>query len=375
MSTIVRKISHHDDILFGNATVPKCNQSSENDILTKQPSVHSFDVLNQTIQNHKITNSSVQESYRSKSNENLMRTHKTNTLLNTFKPIETQLINHHQNTSPEIKLKSFDEHRQQYVHHRPTYDHDVVEEEDDSFCCICQDYNASSADPFVYCDRCNICVHVQCYGIPLSIRIPTSEFICSRCQYLDYWNTKLIQMQQIEDAKSNSVNEFTDTKINELKLLASANKSIVSDQRDHLHNDGAVEQILQFTLNDLVCCLCLKSKGCLKQTTTGQFVHLVCAQWIPEVFFRQSTGNHLPDITHIPIHKYHQSCAYCELTNKGCCTECSDPTCSLWYHVTCGISAGVKFMFYKPKKGQLETIVCSFCHIHSARKKKSKKLS
>ena len=41
---------------------------------------------------------------------------------------------------------------------------------EDGFCCVCEEGDGSEDNPIVYCDSCNMSVHVLCYGNPLGQR-------------------------------------------------------------------------------------------------------------------------------------------------------------------------------------------------------------
>lgn len=47
----------------------------------------------------------------------------------------------------------------------------------------------------------------------------------------------------------------------------------------------------------LKCCLCPVAGGAQKQTDDGQFAHVICARWIPEVKFGSAV--YLEPIEHI----------------------------------------------------------------------------
>jgi len=91
----------------------------------------------------------------------------------------------------------------------------------DGACDICRNPDAEPSDPIVYCDGCDVPVHADCYGNPLSHGVPEGDWFCAQCQ-------------------SRSPNPRT-------------------------------------------CCLCPKSGGAMKMTTEGNWAHLSCAVFVPEV--------------------------------------------------------------------------------------------
>lgn len=102
-------------------------------------------------------------------------------------------------------------------------DEEVDEEADENegACDVCRSADAKPSDPIVLCDGCDIPVHADCYGNPLSHEIPEGDWFCAQCQ------------------------------------------SKRPDSRN--------------------CCLCPRSGGVMKVTTDGNWAHLSCAVFVPEV--------------------------------------------------------------------------------------------
>ena len=178
-------------------------------------------------------------------------------------------------------------------------------------CCVCQDASAPEDNPIVYCDLCNCGVHAQCYGHPLSLSIPSSSWICQSC-------------------------------------------------------------LAPSTPSPPTCALCpahCASFCPLKRTTASSWAHLSCALWIPEAFFRLPDGCEAIDLTHMPASRRGRRCMYCG-SDEGVCGECSEGEgCGGWYHITCGMRAGILLEY---KQGRDGDVVISYCHRH-ARKWRTRK--
>lgn len=183
------------------------------------------------------------------------------------------------------------------------------------------DVDAPEDNPIVYCEICQCGVHAQCYGYPLSIHIPTDEWICQSC-------------------------------------LASPPPPPTSAL-----SAPSVPQ----------CCLCPVSSGLLKRTTCGRWCHISCALWIPEVFFRVSDGCDAIDVSRISGSRYGRHCQYCSDSSSGSgsgsgvCSECSEGVmggCGVWYHITCGMRHGVLLEYRQGGKGR-EDVVISYCAQHA----------
>jgi hypothetical protein len=90
------------------------------------------------------------------------------------------------------------------------------------------------------------------------------------------------------------------------------------------------------------CMLCPKAGGAMKPVRfRRQWCHVRCALWIPEVGF----GNveRMEPITKcelIPQSRWNLLCIICK-EKKGACIQCSVRSCTVAYHVTCAVKAGL----------------------------------
>lgn len=84
-----------------------------------------------------------------------------------------------------------------------------------------------------------------------------------------------------------------------------------------------------------VCLLCMQGGGAFKSTLQGEWVHIFCALWIPEVGF----GNvekmaPITRIKQIPASRWSLTCCFCQ-ERVGTCIQCSEKTCFVSFHPTC----------------------------------------
>ncbi|KAL5970526.1 Protein Jade-1 [Taenia solium] len=54
-----------------------------------------------------------------------------------------------------------------------------LEYDEDAKCDICQSYNGEDGNELVFCEKCNVCVHQACYGIP---NLPDGPWHCRLCE-------------------------------------------------------------------------------------------------------------------------------------------------------------------------------------------------
>ncbi|KAF9465621.1 hypothetical protein BDZ94DRAFT_1189141 [Collybia nuda] len=87
--------------------------------------------------------------------------------------------------------------------------------------------------------------------------------------------------------------------------------------------------------NPVSCMLCPNEGGAFKQTTNGEWVHLLCAIWVPEtrvaneVFMEPITG-----VEKISKQRWKLKCNVCDI-REGACIQCAKTSCFLAFHATC----------------------------------------
>ncbi|XP_051151826.1 uncharacterized protein LOC127265852 [Andrographis paniculata] len=183
-----------------------------------------------------------------------------------------------------------------------------VEEDDGIVCAVCGSTDGDPTDPIVLCDGCDLMVHSTCYGTPLTQGIPQGDWFCAKCKCTS-------------------------------------------------------EQQQQGT-----CCLCPNSGGALKKTTSSEWAHLVCAVYVPEVYFGDWEGREGIDCSQVVGRRWKGRCCVCGVRNVGCLVDCSEPNCGLRFHVTCGIREGLCLQYTQAKRKKKTAgggVVAAFCASHT----------
>ncbi|EPQ56227.1 hypothetical protein GLOTRDRAFT_105199 [Gloeophyllum trabeum ATCC 11539] len=118
--------------------------------------------------------------------------------------------------------------------------------------------------------------------------------------------------------------------------------------------------------NPVSCILCPNEGGAFKQTIHGEWVHLLCAIWVPEtrvvndVFMEPITG-----VDKIPKQRWKLRCSICDV-REGACIQCNKATCFLAFHPTCARKEKL-LMPMKSTQGTEPATLQAFCEKHLPR--------
>lgn len=116
-----------------------------------------------------------------------------------------------------------------------------------------------------------------------------------------------------------------------------------------------------------LCVFCPLQTGAFKQLDDGRWSHVVCALWIPEVYFASPVYMEpIEGFSRIPRTRWRLVCYICR-RRHGACVQCTLRLCVLAYHVTCAKRAGLYMAMQNGVAGalSLKASLLLFCDRHS----------
>jgi hypothetical protein len=172
------------------------------------------------------------------------------------------------------------------------------------YCGVCFDGESYEEDPIIFCDNCEVAVHLTCYGLQ---KIPEGDWLCRAC----------------------------------------STKSEKGNKKQ--------------------CCLCTISDGALKPTRDNRWAHLFCAQWIPELFISNTKAMEpIENMNKLVKERLSMNCVVCKTRNEGACIQCAYGNCTVPVHPMCAVTTGMRMEVRTEKKKEEVVDYRVYCEKHAA---------
>nr|CCA17392.1 DEAD/DEAH box RNA helicase putative [Albugo laibachii Nc14]CCA24367.1 DEAD/DEAH box RNA helicase putative [Albugo laibachii Nc14] len=185
---------------------------------------------------------------------------------------------------------------------------ETQKDDDDVTCSICCSLESHDGNLIVYCDGCDITVHQDCYGI----QSLTEKWFCDVCR----WN----------DCKKNP---------------------------------------------SVSCVLCPVREGAYKRTECGQWVHVQCFLWIPELQVRSvdASAFQLGSLDTFDPDRSELRCELCHSAKESGVIQCASPSCLSAFHVTCASLAEMYTLHQlsTPQASDANIEFVAYCPLHVQR--------
>lgn len=112
------------------------------------------------------------------------------------------------------------------------------------------------------------------------------------------------------------------------------------------------------------CAICPVRRGAFKKSTCGNWVHVVCAHWMPEVtVLDEDCDIAIDGVQAISRERSRLTCHVCS-RKEGACLQCNFGHCQVAFHPLCARSAG-SFVNMRRDASTGATVFCAYCDRHS----------
>jgi hypothetical protein len=183
-------------------------------------------------------------------------------------------------------------------------------EGEESACDVCTSRESSRGNKILTCSSCKLNVHQECYGVS---RVPQGAWFCQPCTELQR-------------------------------------------QSQSLRSPGIVPQANMLWAQ---CALCCRGGGALKRSTDGRWVHVFCAQWMPET---STEGVLIQGMESVNPERFALLCSICQ-RQEGACLTCNFGHCHGAFHPPCARDSGLYMTVRISTGGRLQ--YRAYCDRHS----------
>ena len=203
-------------------------------------------------------------------------------------------------------------------------------------CAVCnrvEPYN----NEHMSCRDCRLTVHRSCYGISPS---HATKWVCDMCL-----NDRNMKFSTCYECVLCPVT-WTKHDLMEAPRISHKKKSDREREKERLEKEMVAEAIKLYHERQEAVGKPASPREPLKRTEGNNWVHVLCALWVPEIKFGDAKKLEPAEgFGLIPAERFEDVCKICKMSNKGACVSCHSSGCHAKFHVGCAFQARYRFGF------------------------------
>ncbi|CAD7702310.1 unnamed protein product [Ostreobium quekettii] len=207
-------------------------------------------------------------------------------------------------------------------------------EAEDAVCAVCGQGHSDPPNVIVFCERCDLAVHQECYGVT---DIPPGEWLC--------WPCKLHEEALVRDGVP---------------------QREIRPPRYELNSQVDRSKFMEGGSRAVSCALCPVKLGAFKKTTDGEsWVHVVCALWHQQTsLVPENTVLAVQGLKDIPKQRWSTKCDVCG-SAQGATVKCGHTNCGCSFHPLCARRAGLLLVMRPSTRAPFRPACKLYCRCHS----------
>lgn len=229
-------------------------------------------------------------------------------------------------------------------------------------CCVCWRVGGGDKNELMFCGRCHMAVHRECYGVEREKKRggghrvqqrgggygSRTPWFCTRCE-LDVADARRAAAENPSGGAAASA--------------ASASAAAATTDTEQ----PPAQVVPGWGVGTGECCLCPVKGGALKPTDDSRWCHIICAIWVPEPCISNvASMQPVERIEKISNKRRRLECSVCLTSNRGACIQCSVAGCDRAFHAACAYTATPEYCLrahLQPDRSAVQFE--AFCSEHS----------
>ena len=205
-------------------------------------------------------------------------------------------------------------------------------------CAVCNRVEPLDEQHHLSCRDCRLTVHRSCYGVKSSRS--SSKWLCDMCS-----NDRNPVVSTRYECVLCPVTH-TEQELMEPARASHKRKSEREREKERLEKEMVAEAMKLYRQRQEAEGKPVSPREPLKRTAGNNWVHVLCAIWLPEIKFGNAKELEPAEgFGLIPAERHREVCRVCKESNKGACVSCHQAGCNATFHVGCAFQAQYKFGF------------------------------